>query len=140
MLVFLGVFGVIYGNFDFLYMKVLCLGFLIVVREVSMYFFSFVKLQLKMFCFERFIVIVFDLKFMVFNFDIREILKVEFKDFCKLQELFYGVLSFEIFLKIVVVNFNLEKLFLDIFCMVLGEDGKWLGVLKGIFIIFLSFK
>ncbi|XP_024393451.1 uncharacterized protein [Physcomitrium patens] len=139
-LALLGVFGVTHGNLDFPHMKVLCLGLSTVAREVSMHLPSLVKLQLKMLCPERLTVTASDLKFMAFNLDIREISKVEFKDLRKLQELLYGASSFETLLKIVAANPNLEKLFLDIPCMALGEDGKWLGVLKGIPITLPSFK
>ena len=43
----------------------------------------------------------------------------------------YGASNFDTLVKLIGTNRNIDKVFLDIPCMALGEDGKWLGVLKG---------
>lgn len=131
-LVLLGVFGVTHGSLDFPLMKVLCLGLSTMAKDVSIRLPSLEKLQLKMLCPENLTISAAGLKFMAFNLEVRDTSKVDLKNVLHLQELLYGTSSFDIFSSLVAANVHLEKLFLDIPCMALGEDGKWLGVLKGI--------
>ena len=58
-------------------------------------------------------------------------MRLELKNICSLQEVLYGASTFDTVVKIIRTSRNIEKVFLDIPCMALGEDGKWLGVLKG---------
>jgi hypothetical protein len=57
-----------------------------------------------------------------------------------LQELLYGASNFLALSKLVKGNWFLNKLFLDIPCMALGEDGKWLGALKDVMLNIPSFE
>lgn len=121
-----------HGRVDIPSMKVLCLGLSTMAKEVTIQLPSLEKLQLKMLCPESLTVDARGLKFMAFNLEVRDTSKVDLKNVRNLQELLYGTSSFDILSTLVAANVNLEKLFLDIPCMALGEDGKWLGVLKGI--------
>uniref|UniRef100_A0A7I4DN00 F-box domain-containing protein n=1 Tax=Physcomitrium patens TaxID=3218 RepID=A0A7I4DN00_PHYPA len=56
------------------------------------------------------------------------------------KELLYGASSFDTLTKLVAMNPSLNKLFLDIPCMTLGGDGKWLGVLPGVPLFLPNFK
>lgn len=131
-LVLLGVFGVTHGSLDFPYMKVLCLGLSTMAKVVSIQLPNLEKLQLKMLCPENLTITATGLKFMAFNLEVRDTSKVDLKNLLNLHELLYGTSSFDILSSLVAANVHLEKLFLDIPCMALGEDGKWLGVLEGI--------
>lgn len=43
-------------------------------------------------------------------------------------------------LSFIDINLNLRKIFLDIFCMVFVEDGRFLGVLKDVLLMLLNFS
>lgn len=56
---------------------------------------------------------------------------MELKSMVGLQELLYGATSFVTLSHLIEKNLkNLEKIFLDIPCMALAEDGRFLGVIK----------
>ncbi|KAG0619495.1 hypothetical protein M758_4G143700 [Ceratodon purpureus] len=139
-LALLGVFGVTHGNLDFPSMKVLCLGLSTIAKDVSIDIPSLVKLQLKIMCPEKLTINAASLKFMAFNLEVKDAAKVEMKNLHNLQEVLYGASSFATLWSLVATNQMLSKLFLDIPCMALGEDGKWLGVLKNIPLALPTFK
>lgn len=132
-LALLGVFGVTTAALDFPAMKVLCLGLSTIAKDVTLELPSLVKLQLKIMCPENLTIRAKSLKFLAFNLEVRDnASKVALRDVRDLEEVLYGASSFATFWSLVGTNPGLHKLFLDIPCMALGEDGKWLGVLKGI--------
>jgi hypothetical protein len=131
-LALLGVFGVTHGNLDFPSMKVLCLGLSTIAKYVSIDLPSLIKLQLKITCPEKLTINAASLKFMAFNLEVRDGVRVEVRNVHNLQEVLYGASNFGTLWSLVATNQMLGKLFLDIPCMALGEDGKWLGVMKGI--------
>ena len=131
-LALLGVFGVTHGHLDFPSLKVLCLGLSTIAKDVSIDLPSLVKLQLKIMCPGKLTINAPSLKYMAFNLEVRDASKVEMKNLHNLQEVLYGASSFATLWSLVATNQMLNKLFLDIPCMALGEDGKWLGVLKGV--------
>ena len=54
---------------------------------------------------------------------------VEFHNVNSLKELLFGASRFSTLSELLHCNPLLEKLFLDVPCMVLGEDGRWEGLL-----------
>lgn len=139
-LALLGVFGVTHGNLDFPFMRVLCLGLSTIAKDVNIDMPGLVKLQLKIMCPEKLTVNAGGLKFMAFNLEVRDTSKVEMKNLHNLEEVLYGASSFTTLWSLIATNQMLSKLFLDIPCMALGEDGKWLGVLKDIPLTLPPFK
>jgi hypothetical protein len=131
-LALLGVFGVTNGNLTFPNMKVLCLGLSTMAKDVTICLPNLVKLQLKMQCPEKLSLNAPSLQFIAFNLEVPEMMRLELRNICSLQEVLYGASNFDTLVKIIRTNRNIDKVFLDIPCMALGEDGKWLGVLKGI--------
>ncbi len=72
-----------------------------------------------------------NLKYVSFNLEgVPGSLALRFVNVQNLQQLLYRASEFGELLHLVMGNRYLNKLFLDIPCMALGEDGKWLGVLK----------
>lgn len=135
-----GVFGVVEGTLDIPSLKVLCLGLSTVAKDISMNLPSLSKLQLKMLCPEKLTISATTLQFLAFNLEVGENAVIEFDDLRDLQELLYGASSFDTLTKLVAMNPSLNKLFLDIPCMTLGGDGKWLGVLPGVPLFLPNFK
>lgn len=131
-LALLGVFGVERGDLKFPEMKVLCLGLSTPAKEVTMDLPKLEKLQLKMQCPQKLIIKAYILKYVAFNLEVMEPSKVELKFMAGLQELLYGASSFVTLSSLIERNPNLKKVFLDIPCMALGEDGRFLGVLKDV--------
>jgi hypothetical protein len=131
-LALLGVFGMTNGKLDFPEMEVLCLGLSTKAKEVTIKLPVLVKLQLKMQCPEKLSIDAPALKFVAFNLEVQESTTLDVKNICSLQELLYGASSFTTLSSLVKTNVDLDKVFLDIPCMALGEDGNWLGVLKDI--------
>jgi hypothetical protein len=130
-LALLGVFGAEGGVLEFQDMKVLCLGLSTQAKDVVMKCPNLEKLQLKMQCPDKLIITAQKLKYVAFNLDVLEPSKVELISLVGLEELLYGATRFETLSSLVVKNSkNLKKLFLDIPCMALAEDGRFLGVLK----------
>jgi len=130
-LALLGVFGAEGGILEFQDMKVLCLGLSTPAKDVVMKCPNLEKLQLKMQCPQKLIITAENLKYVAFNLDVMEPSKVELISMVGLEELLYGATSFVTLSSLVVKNSrNLKKLFLDIPCMALAEDGRFLGVLK----------
>jgi len=131
-LALLGVFGVTQGDLTFPDMKVLCLGLSTMAKDVIINLPNLVKLQLKMLCPEKLSINCPNLKFFAFNLEVQDQSKLELKNLNGLQELLYGASGFNTLRRLATTNPRLDKLFLDIPCMALGEDGKWLGVLSNV--------
>jgi hypothetical protein len=129
-LALLGVFGVLIGRLESPKLKVLCLGLSTKAKKVTMNLPNLSKLQLKMACPNELSIIAPELKFVAFNLEVQNCSSIEFCEIKQLQELLYGASKFFALSKLVKMNQFLNKVFLDIPCMALGEDGKWLGVLK----------
>ena len=140
-LALLGVFGAEGGVLTFQDMKVLCLGLSTPAKDVVMHLPKLEKLQLKMQCPEKLIIHASVLKYVAFNLEVLEPSKVDLKSMDGLKELLYGATSFITLSDLVDKNFqHLERIFLDIPCMALGEDGRFLGVLKDILLRLPSFS
>lgn len=131
-LALLGVFGVERGNLTFQDMKVLCLGLSTTAQEVLMDLPKLEKLQLKMHCPEKLIISAPNLKYVAFNLEVMEPSKLEFWGLCGLLELLYSASSFGTLSTLIDNNPNLRMIFVDIPCMALAEDGRFLGVLKDV--------
>ncbi|XP_024359856.1 F-box/LRR-repeat protein At4g29420 isoform X1 [Physcomitrium patens] len=144
-LALLGVFGVEKGNLKFKNMKVLCLGLSTPAKNVLMDLPSLEKLQLKMQCPKDLRIVAPQLKYFAFNMEVPEESKVQVccgdttkvhatKDLPGgLLELLYGASSFETLALLLERNMrNLRKLYLDIPCMALKEDGTFSTVLKDV--------
>ena len=139
-LALLGVFGVERGNLSFVDMKVLCLGLSTPAKDIVMNLPKLEKLQLKMQCPKNLIINAATLKYVAFNLEVLESSNVELKCNAGLQELLYGASSFVTLSNLVGKNPNLKKIFLDIPCMALGEDGRFLGVLKDVALLLPNFS
>jgi hypothetical protein len=138
-LALLGVFGIGTGHLKLQQLKILCLGLSTKAKVVTMELPSLTKLQLKMACPEDMSITAPNLKYVAFNLEVPVAVNPEaglgslalrFVDVKNMQELLYGASKFVALSDLVLGNRYLNKLFLDIPCMALGEDGKWLGVLK----------
>lgn len=139
-LALLGVFGVESGNLTFEDMKVLCLGLSTTAKEVVMNLPKLEKLQLKMSCPQKLIITAGTLKYVAFNLEVIEPSEMELKCLAGLQELLYGASSFVTLSSLIDTNPNLRKIFLDIPCMALAEDGRFLGVLKDVPLMLPNFS
>jgi len=139
-LALLGVFGVDWGNLTFQHMKVLCLGLSTTAKEVTLDLPKLEKLQLKMQCPEKLIITANKLKYVAFNLEVLEPSKIELRSLNGLQELLYGASSFVTLSALIERNPNLKMIFLDIPCMALAEDGKFLGVLKDVPLLLPNFS
>lgn len=141
-LALLGVFGAEGGVLTFEDMRVLCLGLSTPATAVIMNLPKLEKLQLKMQCPQKLIIEARILKYVAFNLEVLEPSKVDLKkSMVGLEELLYGATSFLTLSDLLMKNIHhLQKLFLDIPCMALGEDGRFLGVLKDIVLNLPSFS
>lgn len=138
-LALLGVFGVEGGDLKFEKMKVLCLGLSSPAKSISLDLPMLEKLQLKMQCPENLKIWARLLKYVAFNLEVPEGSHVQLR--CEqvwlkdvtlqgLHELLYGASSFNSFADLVQANKRtLRKIYFDIPCMVLGEDGNFMRVL-----------
>jgi len=131
-LALLGVFGVMNGHLSSPQLKVLCLGLSTKAKSVTINLPNLTKLQLKMACPDNLSIIAPAVKFIAFNLEVRNCSAIEFHEVSKLQELLYGASNFRALSMLGRGNRLMNKVFLDIPCMALGEDGKWLGVLKDV--------
>jgi hypothetical protein len=139
-LALLGVFGAEGGIFTLQHLKVLCLGLSTPATDVVMDCPKLEKLQLKMQSPHKLIIRAGNLKYVAFNMDVMEYCKVEMISMVGLRELLYGATSFVTLTSLIDKNMkNLEKIFLDIPCMALAEDGRFLGVLKDTTMVLPSF-
>lgn len=156
-LALLGVFGAEGGNLTFQHMTVLCLGLSTPAEDLVMNLPTLKKLQLKMQCPKNLVIIAPVLRYVAFNLEVPESSKVELKcidavpkstsshtvteshinysgqvEGAGLEELLYGAASFIPMSSLVEKNPNLKKVFLDIPCMTLAEDGRFLAPLKDV--------
>ncbi len=147
-LALLGVFGIDTGHLKLQQLKILCLGLSTKAKVVTMELPSLTKLQLKMACPEEMSITAPNLKYVAFNLEVPVAINEEevlgslaltFVNVKNLQELLYGASKFVALSHLVMGNQYLNKVFLDIPCMALGEDGKWLGVLKEVLLNIPSF-
>ncbi|CAM6048914.1 unnamed protein product [Sphagnum compactum] len=147
-LALLGVFGIDTGHLKLQQLKILCLGLSTKAKVVTMELPSLTKLQLKMACPEDMSITAPNLKYVAFNLEVPAASNLEgvpgslalrFVNVKNLQELLYGASKFVALSDLVIGNQYLNKVFLDIPCMALGEDGKWLGVLKEVILNIPSF-
>ncbi len=138
-LALLGVFGIGAGHLELQQLKDLCLGLSTKANVVTMELPSLTKLQLKMACPDEMSITAPNLKYVAFNLEVSGSLALRFVDVKNMQELLYGASKFVALSDLVRGNLFLNKLFLDIPCMALGEDGKWLGVLKEVALNIPSF-
>jgi len=147
-LALLGVFGIDTGHLKLQQLKILCLGLSTKAKVVTMELPSLTKLQLKMACPEDMSITAPNLKYGAFNLEVPAVSSLEgvpgslplrFVNVKNLQELLYGASKFVALSDLVIGNQYLNKVFLDIPCMALGEDGKWLGVLKEVILNIPSF-
>ncbi|CAM6026640.1 unnamed protein product [Sphagnum balticum] len=138
-LALLGVFGIGAGHLVLQQLKVLCLGLSTKAKVVTMELPSLTKLQLKMACPDEMSITAPNLKYVAFNLEVSASLALRFVDVKIMQELLYGASKFVALSDLVRGNLFLNKVFLDIPCMALGEDGKWLGVLKEVALNIPSF-
>jgi hypothetical protein len=139
-LALLGVFGIQSGCLSSSQLKVLCLGLSTKAGVVKLDLPNLLKLQLKMACPEELCISAPTLKFVAFNLEVYKYSQISFLNMSNLQELLYGASNFLALSKLVKGNCFLNKLFLDIPCMALGEDGKWLGALKEVMLNIPSFE
>jgi hypothetical protein len=148
-LALLGVFGIGTGHLKLQQLKILCLGLSTKAKVVTMELPNLTKLQLKMACPEDMSITAPNLKYVAFNLEVPVAINQEgvtgslalrFVDVKNMQELLYGASKFVALSDLVIGNRYLNKLFLDIPCMALGEDGKWLGVLKEVRLNIPSFS
>lgn len=161
-LALLSVFGAEGGDLSFEHMSVLCLGLSTPAKKVNMYLPNLTKLQLKMQCPKDLCIRAPVLKYVAFNLDVAQGSKVELfcvnealettitstvptmkgkscsnvevqlENSLGLLELLYGASSFITFSNLVLSNPNLRKIFLDVPCMALADDGRFLEVLKNV--------
>lgn len=140
-LALLGVFGAKGGDLKFKRLTVLCLGLSTPAADVILECPELVKLQLKMQCPRKLIIRAPNLKYVAFNMDVMHDSSVEMFTMTGLRELLYGATSFITLTSLVEKNMrSLQKVFVDIPCMALAEDGRFLGVLKDTTLLLPSFS
>lgn len=128
-LALVSVFGVQEARIESPNMLVLCLGLSTKARVVDLDLPNVHKLQLKMTCPDFLRVCAPNLAYVAVCMEKREDATVKFEQVSHLRELLFGASQFKTLSKLIKGNPSLEKVFLDVPCMALGEDGKWEGVL-----------
>lgn len=131
-LALVSVFGVQDAKMKSQKLEVLCLGLSTSARIVDLNLPQVKKLQLKMTCPEILRVRAPKLTYVAVCMEKRDRPDVEFLEVNGLKELLFGASHFSILPYLMKSNRLLEKIFLDLPCMALGEDGKWEGVLEQI--------
>jgi hypothetical protein len=122
--------GILTGCLSSPKLEVLCLGLSTKAGAVKLDLPSLSKLQLKTVCPEELCITAPALKFIAFNLKVPKCSEIEFKVISHLQALLYGTSKFLDLSILLKGNSPWNKVALDIPCLRLGEDGKWLGVLK----------
>ncbi|KAH9533093.1 hypothetical protein CY35_18G032500 [Sphagnum magellanicum] len=122
--------GILTGCLSSPKLKVLCLGLSTKAGAVKLDLPSLSKLQLKTVCPEELCITAPALKFIAFNLKVPKCSEIQFKVISHLQALLYGTSKFLDLSILLKGNSPLNKVEHDIPCLRLGEDGKWLGVLK----------
>jgi hypothetical protein len=123
------VFGVQEARIHSSSMRVVCLGLSTKARVVDLNLPNVHKLQLKMTCPDVLRVCAPNLAYVAVCMEKRDGAIVEFERVTQLKELLFGASQFWTLRELIKSNCALEKVFLDVPCMALGEDGKWEGVL-----------
>lgn len=123
------VFGVQEARIHSSSMRVVCLGLSTKARVVDLNLPNVHKLQLKMTCPDVLRVCAPNLAYVAVCMEKRDGAIVEFERVTQLKELLFGASQFWTLRELIKNNCALEKVFLDVPCMALGEDGKWEGVL-----------
>jgi hypothetical protein len=131
-LALVSVFGVQEARISSPNLQVLCLGLSTSAKTVDLDLPTCTKLQLKMTCPDALRVCAPQLAYVAVCMEKRDDAVVEFDNVHNLKELLFGASHFHTLSKLMLTNRSLEKLFLDVPCMSLGEDGKWEGVLDQI--------
>jgi hypothetical protein len=127
--------GILTGCLSSTQLKVLCLGLSTKAGAVKLDLPSLSKLQLKMLCPEELCITAPALKFIDFNLKVPKCSEIKFKGISHLQELLCGASNFLALSILVKGNQFMNKVYLDVPCLSLGEDGKWLRVLKEVVLI-----
>lgn len=128
-LALVSVFGVQEARISSPTLQVVCLGLSTSAKAVDLHLPACTKLQLKMTCPDSLRVRAPQLAYVAVCMEKRDGSVVEFDSVHNLKELLFGASHFQTLTKLMRTNPILEKLFLDVPCISLGEDGKWEGVL-----------
>lgn len=128
-LALVSVFGVQEARFASHNLEVLCLGLSTSAKVVDLDLPKVKKLQLKMTCPETLHVKAPQLAYVAVCMENRDDCVVEFENVHNLKELLFGASHFQTLSELMRTNPLLEKIFVDVPCMALREDGKWEGVI-----------
>lgn len=131
-LALVSVFGIQVARLSSPNLQVLCLGLSTSAKIIDLHLPNLHKLQLKMTCPDSLLVNAPQLAYVAVCMENRDHSVVSFQNVNNLKELLFGASHFATLSSLMRTNPYLEKLFLDVPCMALGEDGKWEGVLKGV--------
>ncbi|CAM6059070.1 unnamed protein product [Sphagnum tenellum] len=132
MLAVVSVFGVEEAKITSEYMQVMCLGLSTKAKTVELNLPNVCKLQLKMACPDSLWVSAPSLAYVAVCMEKREGALVEFEKISNLKELLFGASHFCTLTRLIRNNPLLGKVFLDVPCMELGDDGRWEGVLPDV--------
>jgi hypothetical protein len=132
MLAVVSVFGVEEAKITSEHMQVMCLGLSTKAKTVELNLPNVHKLQLKMSCPDSLSVSAPSLAYVAVCMEKREGAVVEFERISNLKELLFGASHFFTLTKLIRNNPLLEKVFLDVPCIALGDDGKWEGLLPDV--------
>ena len=128
-LALISVFGVEEAKFSSPNLEILCLGLSTSAKVVELDLPKVRKLQLKMTCPDSLKVKAPKLAYVAVCMENRDGTEVEFESVTNLKELLFGASHFFTLSQLMRCNPLLEKVFLDVPCMALGEDGRWEGIL-----------
>jgi hypothetical protein len=109
-------------------LTVLCLGLSTSAKTIHLDLPHLTKLQLKMTAPDSLKIRAPSLAYVAVCMESRDGATVEFEDVTSLRELLFGASHFATLSHLLRSNPLLEKLFLDLPCMALGEDGRWEGI------------
>ncbi len=132
MLAVVSVFGVEEAKITSEHMQVMCLGLSTKAKTVELNLPNVRKLQLKMACPDSLWVSAPSLAYVAVCMEKREGALVEFEKISNLKELLFGASHFCTLTRLIRNNPLLGKVFLDVPCMELGDDGRWEGVLPDV--------
>lgn len=128
-LALISVFGVQEAKLSSPNLEILCLGLSTSAKVVDLDLPKVKKLQLKMTCPDSLKVRAPKLAYVAVCMENRDGTVVEFENVNNLKELLFGASHFSTLSQLMRCNPLLEKIFLDVPCMALGEDGRWEGIL-----------
>jgi hypothetical protein len=129
-LALVSVFGVQEAHLASPQLQILCLGLSTAARSVDLHLPQCTKLQLKMTCPDALRVHAPQLAYVAVCMENRSGSKIEFDAVTNLRELLFGATHFHTLSSLLKINPSLQKLFLDVPCMAMAEDGHWQGVLE----------